>query len=245
MTPPYRKFDSSFLEKKTLSSLSILLLEQITGGIYLYSSTEDKILFHNEEFETMTGISARELSKKSLTPYFELLVPEDYVVVMHHAYPFFVDLISRKKSNELTIFKYSLNYRIKSPSGKIRHMFHQSTVLEHKPDSGPDVSLAHISDISEYKTDAAMVLRISAYDATKKKWKKLAEEKFVHTPKILSARETAIMQMLVDGQSQFVIADKLHISYYTVRAHCRHILEKTECRSIKDLRQKSLTEGWT
>src|SRR6187402_2699528 len=108
---PYRKFDTSFLEKKTLSSLSTLLLEQITGGIYLYSRSNDKILFHNQEFENMSGISARELSRKGLTPYFDIFVPEDYVMVMHHAYPFVVDLLSRKKSNELTVFKYSLNYR--------------------------------------------------------------------------------------------------------------------------------------
>jgi len=242
---PYRKFDTSSLEKRTLSSLSVLLLEQITGSIYLYSRSNNKILFHNEEFENLTGISAHELRKKGLTPYLEMFVPEDYEMVMHRAYPFIIDLVSRKKGNEFTVFKYSLNYRIRYPSGKIRYMFHQSTVLEHTPDNEPDVTLAHISDISEYQTGAAMVLRISAYDAFKKKWKKMADEKFVHTPEILSARETAIMQMLVSGQSQYIIADKLHISYFTVRAHCRHILEKTECRSIKDLRLKSLSEGWT
>jgi DNA-binding CsgD family transcriptional regulator len=242
---PYRKFDTSSLEKKTLSSLSVLLLEQITGSIYLYSSSARKILFHNEEFKNLTGISNNEFRKKGLTPYFELFMPEDYVMILHKAYPFIIDLISRKKNNELTIFKYSLNYRIKTSSGKIKQMFHQSTVLEYTPGSEPDITLAHISDISEYKTDAAMLLRISAYDSIKKKWKKLADEKFFHTPKTLSVRETAIMQMLVAGQSQYIIADKLNISYYTVRAHCRHILEKTECRSIKDLRQKSLAEGWT
>jgi DNA-binding CsgD family transcriptional regulator len=242
---PYRKFETSTLEKKTLSSLSVLLLEQITGGIYLYSRSTDKILFHNEEFEIMTGLSGNELKKKGLTPYFSMFMPQDYVMIMHRAYPFISELLSKKKSNELPVFKYSVNYRIRTPSGKIRHMFHQSTVLEHTASNEPDVTLAHISDISEYKTDAAMVLRISAYDAVKKKWKKLAEEKFFYTPKILTARETVIMQMLVTGQSQHLIADKLHISYYTVRAHCRHILEKTECRSIRDLRQKSLTEGWT
>ena len=242
---PFKKFDTSTLEKKTLSALSVLLLEQITGGIYLYSRSAEKILFHNEEFENITGLSGNEIRKKGLTPYFDMFIPEDYVMIMHRAYPFILDLISRKKSNEIPIFKYSLNYRIRTTSGKIRHMFHQSTILEYATVSEPDVTLAHISDISEYKTDAAMVLRISAYDALKKKWKKMADEKFVHTPKILTARETAIMQMLVTGQSQYLIADKLHISYYTVRAHCRHILEKTECRSIKDLRQKSLSEGWT
>jgi len=242
---PYRKLDTPSLEKKTLSALSVILLEQITGSIYLYSRSAEKILFHNEEFENMTGISGSEFSKKGLTPYFELIMPEDYVMIMQRAYPFIVELLSRKKGNELTVFKYSLNYRIKPASGKIRHMFHQSTVLEHMSNNEPDVTLAHISDISEYKTDAAMVVRISAYDSVKKKWRKLADEKFVYTPKILTARETAIMQMLVTGQTQNVIADKLNISYFTVRAHCRHILEKTECRSIKDLRQKSLTEGWT
>ena len=242
---PFRKFDTSTLEKKTLSALSVLLLEQITGGIYLYSSSTQKILFHNEEFEALTGITSNELRKKGLTPYFETFIPQDYVMVMNRAYPFITDLISRKKGNELTVFKYSLNYRIKLPSGKIRHMFHQSTVLEYTSQNEPEVTLAHISDISEYKTDVAMVVRVFAFDALRKKWRKLADEKFVYTPDILTTRETSIMLMLVSGQSQYVIADKLHISYYTVRAHCRHILEKTECRSIKDLRQKCLVEGWT
>ena len=242
---PYSKFDTTSLEKKTLSALSVLLLEQITGGIYLYSRSAEKILFHNEEFESLTGIHSSELRKKGLTPYFEMFMPEDYVMIMHRAYPFIIDLIGRKKGNEFTVFKYSLNYRIKTPAGKIKHMFHQSTVLEHTPEIGPDVTLAHISDISEYKTDAAMILRISAFDSIRKKWRKLADERFVYTPKILTARETVIMQLLVGGQSQHFIAEKLHISYYTVRAHCRHILEKTSCRSIKDLKQKCLAEGWT
>jgi DNA-binding CsgD family transcriptional regulator len=242
---PYQKFDTSTIEKKTLSALSVLLLGQITGGIYLYSRSSDKILFHNEEFESLTGLTGSDLKKKGLIPYFGMFMPEDYVMIMHRAYPFINDLISRKKGKELTMFKYSLNYRIKTTSGKIRHMFHQSTILEHTSENAPDLTLAHISDISEYKTDTAMVLRISGYDAMRKKWRKLAQEKFFYTPKILTARETTIMQMLVSGQSQFIIAEKLHISYYTVRAHCRHILEKTECRSIKDLRQKSLSEGWT
>jgi len=93
---PYRKFDTSSLEKRTLSSLSVLLLEQITGGIYLYSRSNEKILFHNEEFESLTGISARDLKKKGLTPYFDMFVPEDYEMVMHRAYPFIIDLLSRK-----------------------------------------------------------------------------------------------------------------------------------------------------
>jgi len=242
---PYKKLDTSTIEKKTLSALSVLLLEQITGAIYLYSRSAEKILFHNEEFEMLTGLSGNELRKKGLEPYFKMLLPEDFVMIMHKAYPFIIDLVARKKGNDFSIFKYSLNYKIRTNSGKIRHMFHQSTVLEHTNENQPDVTLAHISDISEYKTDSAMVLRISGYDSLRKKWRKLADEKFVYTPKILTARETAIMQMLVTGQSQYVIADKLHISYFTVRAHCRHILEKTECRSIKDLRQKSLAEGWT
>jgi len=242
---PFRKFDTSTLEKKTLSALSVLLLEQITGGIYLYSSSAQKILFHNEEFEMLTGITGNELKKRGLTPYFETFMPQDYVMIMNKAYPFIIDLISRKKGSELTVFKYSLNYRIKLPSGKVRHMFHQSTVLEHTSKNEPEVTLAHISDISEYKSDVAMVVRVFAFDAMRKKWKKLADEKFLYTPKILTSRETSIMQMLVSGLSQYVIADKLHISYYTVRAHCRHILEKTECRSIRDLKQKSLNEGWT
>lgn len=242
---PYRKFDATLLERKTLSSLSALLLDQITGGIYLYSRSRQQLLFHNKELENLTGISGNEFQKKHLQPFQELFFPDDLAMIQYRAYPCIKEVFNTKHNNIFSVFKYSMNYRIKTPAGRIRHLFHQTTVLELDQQNEPEILLAHISDISEYKKDSALLLVISGYDPEKKKWKKLFEQKFFHHPKQLSNREVSIMQMITAGQSQRDIALKLHISYFTVRAHCRHILEKTECRSIRDLKQKCLEEGWT
>ena len=241
---PNSKFGSGVLEKKTLYSLSTILLEALTGGIYLYSRKHKKLLFHNHEFESMTGIAPAELKRSGLEPFNALVVPADLNLIRNTVYPYIVDLLRKKKGSEFSIYKYSLNYRIIHASGRQRHLFHQSTILEYLENDEPEIVLAHISDISEYKKDAAMILRISAFDVHRKKWKLLAEERFLHKPQKLSSRETDIMKLIVSGISLHEIAKKLHISYFTVRAHCRHILEKTTCRSIKDLKQKCHEEGW-
>ncbi len=243
--PSYRNFESILSGRKTLSALRLFLLDQITGGIYLYDRKRSKLLFHNKEFEDLTGVSEIEFKQRNLQPFLDLLIPADIEMITTRAYPRIREILSRKGESDYSLLKYSMNYRIKIAPGKFKHLFHQSTILKIDSSLEPEVLLAHISDISEYKKDTAMLLVVTGFESARKKWKKLFEEKFVHYPAGLSLRENSVMNQILSGQSQKEIAKKLHISYFTVRAHCRHILEKTGCRSIKDLKQKSLEEGWS
>ena len=52
-----------------------------------------------------------------------------------------------------------------------------------------------------------------------------------HTPaESLTNRETEILALLSEGLSNKEIADRVNISYDTVRAHLRHIYEKLHVR---------------
>ncbi|MDQ8207533.1 response regulator transcription factor [Coraliomargarita sp. SDUM461003] len=49
--------------------------------------------------------------------------------------------------------------------------------------------------------------------------------------KLLSDRETQVLELLADGLQKREIAEQLHISYPTVDAHVRHIYEKLDVRN--------------
>ena len=52
---------------------------------------------------------------------------------------------------------------------------------------------------------------------------------------VLSGREMDVLELLVDGNSNAEIADRLYVSENTVRFHVSNILKKTGCKSRKEL----------
>lgn len=56
----------------------------------------------------------------------------------------------------------------------------------------------------------------------------------------LSLREKEVLQALVDGLSYKMIADKLGISYETVRSHIKHIYDKLHVHSCTEAVSKTL-----
>ena len=51
------------------------------------------------------------------------------------------------------------------------------------------------------------------------------------TKKLLSTRESEVLELLADGLQKREIAEQLHISYPTVDAHVRHIYEKLDVKN--------------
>jgi len=59
----------------------------------------------------------------------------------------------------------------------------------------------------------------------------------------LSRREREVLEALAQGYSDKEIAARLHVSYETVRTHCRHIFEKLHVRSRSGAVAKFLASG--
>jgi two-component system, LuxR family, response regulator FixJ len=59
----------------------------------------------------------------------------------------------------------------------------------------------------------------------------------------LSARERQVLELLVVGRSNKVIAHELDISPRTVEIHRAHVMEKMEARSLSDLVRSALAAG--
>lgn len=58
-----------------------------------------------------------------------------------------------------------------------------------------------------------------------------------------SARELEVLRELITGDPNAVIAEKLHMSVFTVRDHVKHMLDKTGFRSRTELAVKARESG--
>ena len=62
---------------------------------------------------------------------------------------------------------------------------------------------------------------------------------------ILGAREREVLQLLAEGKSSKDIAHKMHISFRTVEAHRRNLMQKIGLRSVAELTKYAVREGIT
>ncbi|GAB4128966.1 MAG: response regulator transcription factor [Raineya sp.] len=69
----------------------------------------------------------------------------------------------------------------------------------------------------------------------------------VHTPNqetLLSNREMEVLQLVIEGISYYDIAEKLSISYGTVRTHVRNIFEKLHVKNKQEATKIAIEKKW-
>ncbi len=59
----------------------------------------------------------------------------------------------------------------------------------------------------------------------------------------LSIREKEVMDLLVDGLSYKMIADKINIGFETVRTHIKNIYDKLHVHTMTEAAAKTIKEG--
>lgn len=62
---------------------------------------------------------------------------------------------------------------------------------------------------------------------------------------ILSSREREILQLLAEGNSNKIIAEKLFISVKTVETHRSRIMQKTNLKNLQELTRYAIQQGLT
>ena len=61
----------------------------------------------------------------------------------------------------------------------------------------------------------------------------------------LTIREREVLQLVAEGNPTRLIAERLHVSVNTIDTHKRHIMQKTDHRSVAELTKYAIREGLT
>lgn len=169
--------------------------------------------------------------------------PEDGEFIVKHSYPAFGRIVEGLPFEEQRKLLLQHNYRFQHKEGHYVHLMEQGTVLKADEQGKLLVCLIHVYElpmIQPFKIKV-MVNKLKAnqtYDTLYTAEFPEEEEKVQ-----LSQREIEVMGLLAEGLNSEEIADKLFISYHTVRTHRKNMLQKLKMKSTSELVAYGITHG--
>ncbi|MHA4741997.1 LuxR C-terminal-related transcriptional regulator [Dyadobacter sp. MSC1_007] len=139
-------------------------------------------------------------------------------------------------------YKFSYDYRIIKPNGRVAHILEQNTILRQDCYGNITHLLGSCTDISLWKKNGQQLASLISEDE---------KQYFLFTPETkgfkhqsnLSKRELEILHLLAEGRGSKYIADKLFISFHTVNTHRQKMIKKTDTKNTGGLVQFAVFNG--
>lgn len=99
------------------------------------------------------------------------------------------------------------------------------------------------TDISHIKQDGVPCFSLIGLEG-EPSYYNIQDKIFTKSFDLFTKREREVLKKIVEGKTSQQIANELFISFYTVNAHRRNIMEKANVKSPTELVIKCLSEGW-
>lgn len=123
---------------------------------------------------------------------------------------------------------FSIDYRLRSQTGNYLHVLRQNFIIAQDEKGHPLATASLFTDITAHKTTADV--RFNLDHPGFANW--LAQRKGKREEDELSDREQEILTLILAGETNAAIAEKLFISYFTVKTHRRNIQRKIKSKNI-------------
>jgi len=142
-------------------------------------------------------------------------------------------------------FRYVIahDYRISTQEGDYKRFLRQSYII-HMSEGVLDLTVNVLTDISFIKTHGEVEWSLQGDDLTM--YENLVSKELTKTPekgKVLSLRETEVLQLLAQGNTSEQVAKKLHISPMTSVTHRRNIMKKLKAKNTNELIYMAVKDG--
>ena len=177
-----------------------------------------------------TRLLGYEASELSLELLYQAIHPGDLAAVMRGSElaSEFLQQCSPSAADELAPPCFSIDYRLRCQSGHYLHVLRQNFIIAQDEYGRPLATASLFTDITAHKNTEDV--RFSLDRPEFAGW--LAARKGKREEDELSAREQEILRLILAGETNAAIADKLFISYFTVKTHRRNIQRKIKSNNI-------------
>ena len=123
---------------------------------------------------------------------------------------------------------FSIDYRLRCQGGHYLHVLRQNFIVAHDAQGHPLATASLFTDISAHKN--TVDVRFGLDHPGFASW--LAQRRGKREEDELSSREQEILALILAGETNAAIAQKLFISYFTVKTHRRNIQRKIKSNNI-------------
>ncbi|HET6225517.1 MAG TPA: LuxR C-terminal-related transcriptional regulator [Bacteroidia bacterium] len=184
--------------------------------------------------------NCRQLLKDIGVGYFILMKHQAEAEIYNSIYKKRFQFMTTIPLNDQTKYCYTDNYRAATDNNTYRHIL-QHTIIPKSDEYGMPLILSGVCiDISSYKTDNIITETVSYCDKNDNNIIVYQDRYYPDDPTLeLTLREKEIINLVLKGYNNSVIAQKLNISFHTVKTHRRNIREKTCTNNVAQLMQFS------
>jgi DNA-binding CsgD family transcriptional regulator len=210
------------------------LLNIIPNVVYILDYRSQEYLYINESCKDIFGFSASFIMKKGQRWLLERLHKDDLEIISQTHFKTLLIHCHNSSLEEIKNCLFSLNYRVKNNNGNYIHILQQYVILEIDEYKNPILTLGTCTNITDFKSDNTVNFSV-------KKCLKGIRTKEIYgsdppnNKMLFSSRENDVLKLLFYGSSSKKIAETLNISYYTVRAHRRNLIQKSNCKNTPEL----------
>jgi PAS domain S-box-containing protein len=221
------------------------LLEKFNPGIlYILDYKSQQYLYVNRAVESMLGYTREELMQRGIRFITERMHPADRKEFTTNLAEAFVRRVRQIKKDELHLHRFSYNFRLQRSDGNYVQTLTQFTIAVRDEDRNPMINIGTLMDITQFKRDEVIRMFVTRFSKETNSFadQELLFESGVQVP--LSKRELEVLQQVAAGHSNEKISDLLSLSLYTIKAHRRNILRKTECKNFSQVISKARSNFW-
>lgn len=215
------------------------------AGAYLLDYSQQRYLHFDEAAcRTLTGYRSNYLLSGGLEAGLGLWDKNDLDVYDREVLPANLDFLSSVPVKEIPQYLFECTYRVRNKSGEIRTVLQKSFFLHSTNKKLPTLVCGYLFDLTSYKTDNAITYRVHK-NTGNGIYHQVKDDIFfpAFEDRVLSKRETEILQGFSLHYTIQQIAARLNISPHTVKNHLKNIRRKINCEDNAQLYLYARSQG--
>jgi len=170
--------------------------------------------------------------------------PEDRMLWCEEAFPEILKFIYSVPDVKITDYTFVFNHRYIRNDGRISQFMHEGSISFSEDKLLPVLNLKVFFEIAERNTDNTITLTIFKFSNDHGYQKVLTKVYGLSKNSLLTERELEVIRLCHEGLSSKMIAEKLRLSFHTIKNHKRNCMEKTMTHNITELIHFCLKNKW-
>lgn len=170
--------------------------------------------------------------------------PGDRMLWCEKAFPDILKFLDTQPANKIPDYRFIFNHRYIRNDGSISQFMHEGSISFTEDKLLPLLKLKVFFEIADNQNDGAIILTVLSYSSEKGYQQIYTKTYGLNAISVLTERELEIIRLCYEGLSSKMIAEKLNLSFHTVKNHKRNSMEKTKTHNITKLIHFCLKNNW-
>jgi len=207
--------------------------------IYLLDYTSGKYMVVSDSLQAMLGFKTEDFLDGGLNFTLENYQQTHLRIFNEEIFPDRLKFLKKIPSDQHADYIFSYNFQFKNRQGEYINLLQRNRFIKSDANNNPLVSFGVITNVNHFKSETPIIQVVEKINSSNTMEDAETVFKKSYFPNkedsLFTKREKELLPYLAGGLCSKEIADKLHISEYTVTNHRRNMMMKTGSSNITQL----------